>query len=304
MTVAAGGAPARDMAERFRTIDSVREAIRRQPITGGSADIANQLAAVAVIEAYEAGEILITQSAADTDLFLILCGSVVVSPNGRDDTIRRAHDHVGEMATIDPAVRRSATVRANEPVVVARIKEPHFSSVANAHPSMWRRLAVEMAERLRQRARKVRIRNDTARLFIASSSEALKIAKALKDALVGDPYEMKIWTDGIFVPGMTNIEALENELSKADFAVILLSPDDRVLSRYKLSRVPRDNLILELGLFIGAIGRRRAIMVHPRGITIKVPTDLLGVTPIKYDSLDMKSVANDLRAIIRSLGPK
>jgi CRP/FNR family transcriptional regulator, cyclic AMP receptor protein len=304
MSSSAGSTAAKDLANRFRQIESLREAIRRQPITDGSADIADLFARVAVTEPYETGEILISQDGTDSDFFFILSGSVVVSPNGRDDTIRGAQNHVGEMTTIDPAVRRSATVRAAEPVVVARISEPDFSAVADAHPAIWRHLARELAERLRQRVRTVPVRKDNARVFIASSSEALPIANALKASFRSDPYDITIWTDGIFVAGMTNIEALEEELSRSDFAIILLSPDDRVLSRFRLSRAPRDNLILELGLFIGAIGRRRAIMVHPRGAILKIPTDLLGVTPIKYALIDLSSVTAELRAIFIALGPK
>jgi CRP/FNR family cyclic AMP-dependent transcriptional regulator len=93
----------------------------------------------------------------------------------------------------------------------------------------------------------------------------LQTAKALKLSLEADPYDVNIWTDGIFTPGLTNIEALEQELSEADFAILLLSPNDRVFSRLKFFSAPRDNLILELGLFIGAIGRTRALMVQPQG---------------------------------------
>jgi predicted nucleotide-binding protein len=115
---------------------------------------------------------------------------------------------------------------------------------------------------------------------------------------------VNVWTDGIFTPGLTNIEALEQELKRADFAVLLLSPDDRVLSRWVFSRAPRDNLILELGLFVGAIDRRRAIMVQPLASKPKVPTDLLGVIPIKYVGADMDFVAAELRKIFHSLGSK
>ena len=103
---------------------------------------------------------------------------------------------------------------------------------------------------------------------------------------------------------MTNIEALEAQLPLADFAVLFLSPDDQVLSRGRTSIAPRDNLILELGLFAGTLGRRRALMVQPQGIDLRIPTDLLGVNPIKYEGTDMRSVASELRSIINTLGSK
>ena len=296
---------ATELAQRFAAQNHLREALRRQTITEGNEEVVGRLATVAVVEPYESGQTLIHQGRTDTDIFLILAGAVIVSPNGRDDTIRSAHNHVGEMATIDPAVRRSATVRASEPTVVARVREDDFSKIANDYPFVWRRLARELAERLRQRASGVQIRKAISRLFIASSSEALHLATKLRDKLLRSPdLDVKVWTDGIFAPGSTNIEALEDELERADFAVLLLSPDDRVLSRWRISKAPRDNLILELGLFIGAVGRHRAIMVYPRAARLKIPSDLLGVTPIKYSDMDMSAVAVELSGIITSLGSK
>jgi predicted nucleotide-binding protein len=307
MTFTGSPFTARDVAARFSGINglaAISEIIRGLPFVEGNSDVADRLAAVAVVAPYEPDEVLITQGAADTDILFILAGSVIVAPNGRDDTVRRAPAHIGEMATIDRRVRRSATVRAREPTVSARVAEPDFSRIANAYPFVWRHLAIELGERLRQRVARVSPRRETPRVFIASSSEGLTLATALKSALATDPVDVNIWTDGIFTPGLTNIEALEEELERAAFAVLLLSPDDRVLSRWVCSRAPRDNLILELGLFVGAIGRRRAIMIYPSNSKLKIPSDLLGVTPIKYAATDMVSVAAELRNIFQSLGSK
>jgi CRP/FNR family transcriptional regulator, cyclic AMP receptor protein len=268
--------------------------ICKLPFVEGNLDVADQLAAAATVESYEAGEMLITQGAADTGIHFILSGSVSVARSGRDGVVRYAPAHVGEMATIDPSARRSATVTAREPTVIARVAEPDFSRIANDHPFIWRHLAIELGDRLRQRLRNVPVRKKNARVFIASSSEGLKIAASLKAALATDPFDVNVLT-GSFTPGLTNIEALEEELERADFAVLLLSSDDHVLSRWIFSHAPRDNLILELGLFVGAIGRRRAIMVQPAGSKLKIPTDLLGVIPIKYAGTDMNFDAVELQ---------
>jgi CRP/FNR family cyclic AMP-dependent transcriptional regulator len=213
-----------DLASRFRDKTALENAIVRQTISGGNFEVARQLAKIATVQSYEQNEVLIRQGETDTHFFLILSGSVIISPNGRDDTTRRAHSHVGEMATIDPAVRRSATVRAGEATVVARISESEFSKVADSYPFLWRRIALELAERLRQRADGVATRAETPRVFIASSSEALGIATALNNNLTTHPkLEVKLWSDGVFTPGTTNIEALEEELKVADFAAIVLS---------------------------------------------------------------------------------
>ena len=57
-------------------------------------------------------------------------------------------DHFGEMALLDDAARRSATVVAATPVVVAYVSRHHFETLLATNPSI--RAAVERS--LRQRA--------------------------------------------------------------------------------------------------------------------------------------------------------
>ncbi len=91
----------------------------------------------------------------------------------------------------------------------------------------------------------------------------------------------------------------------------MLGPDDRVLSRGEETDAPRDNVIFELGLFMGALKRERTFLVLPRGLDIKVPTDILGLNPLTYQKgtqAEMPSliapVCDDLRQIIMKKGPK
>jgi predicted nucleotide-binding protein len=292
---------------RFQGSDGarrLRDLFKRQALTESKDDVVEQLALASTVEVYDVGETIIKQDGTDTDIFFILSGSVTVSPNERPDTTRSAGTHVGEMAAIDPSARRSARVYAREPAIVARVSEPALTTVASAHPFIWRHLAREMCDRLRQRVAKVPVRKPKPRLFIASSKEGLAIAKAFKAAIPSEAAEIVLWTKGIFTPGITNVEALEAELLRADFALIVLSPDDKVISRGTTSNAPRDNLILELGLFVGAIGRRRALMALPRGLDLKLPTDLLGVNPVTYWRSKIPAAAKQLRSIIDNLGSK
>jgi len=60
---------------------------------------------------------------------------------------------------------------------------------------------------------------------------------------------------------MATIEILERELDESDFAVVTLTPDDRISSRGKSTKAPRDNVLFELGLLMGSLGRERTYFV-------------------------------------------
>ena len=113
----------------------------------------NDLAAVVEpylkLEEVFAGTNLIEQGASDTDLFLILGGTFSVAIDGRVVARKKAGEHVGEMAVVNPFTPRSASVTATSDSVVARITEPDFSALADRYPRLWRRIALELASRLR-----------------------------------------------------------------------------------------------------------------------------------------------------------
>jgi hypothetical protein len=126
--------------------------------------------------------------------------------------------------------------------------------------------------------------NTPLNIFIASASEGLDVANAVRDALgrnIG--FQPRIWNEGTFKPSMTFIEALEEELAQSDFAVLTLTPDDQTESRGKVSMAPRDNVLFELGLFMGRLGRNRTYFVCDKNQEVKIPTDLLGVEPATYE---------------------
>lgn len=75
----------------------------------------------------------------------------------------------------------------------------------------------------------------------------------------------------------TYIESLESAASEADFALFVLTPDDLTRSRGKQQWSPRDNVVFELGLFMGKIGRERCYLVTEEARGLKLPSDLLGL---------------------------
>lgn len=118
-------------------------------------------------------------------------------------------------------------------------------------------------------------------VFIGSSTEGLRIAKYIQ-VLLDHTCEATIWSQGIFGLGEGTLESLVLAVEKFDFAILVLTPDDMTTSREKEVQSPRDNVLFELGLFVGGIGRERTFIVYDRDKEIKIPTDLAGITAATF----------------------
>ena len=84
-------------------------------------------------------------------------------------------------------------------------------------------------------------------VFIGSSKESLKIARAVKRSLA-DCCKAIVWDQGVFKLSKTTIESLLEQLRKTDFAIYIFSPDDISYIRDQKFSTVRDNVIYELGL--------------------------------------------------------
>ncbi len=287
------------------------EALKHQLIVGEDEQLAEAIHASSELIEYSRQSVIVKDSAADNDIFFILSGEVSIEVGGRQIAVRTAGQHLGEMSVVEPEEARSASAVAVETVVVAKMTAKDFSQLADCNSRLWRNVARQLASRLRQRNQFIRPTNTQPILFIGCSVESLSIARAMQSDLEHDPITARIWTNNVFQASAFAIEALEHQLSEVDFAAIVLSPDDTVVSRDVASAAPRDNLILELGLFIGAIGHRRVFAIHPRDAEIKLPTDLLGLTPLTYSTGQLANpsdavaaVCNELRRIINLKGSR
>jgi len=118
-------------------------------------------------------------------------------------------------------------------------------------------------------------------VFIGSSTEGSRVAQEILFKL-RNYAESTIWEDGVFNPGAGTLETLVDLLDKFDFAIFVLSPDDTIEVRGRSYASPRDNVLFELGLFMGSLGRRRTFIVHAAGVDLKLPSDLAGITTSPY----------------------
>lgn len=285
--------------------------LSEQSLVRGDRSIARELIDAGALRDIRRGTPLTAQGSSTNEIFLILSGNVSVSVNTRELATRQGGAHVGEMALIDPTARRSATLTAVERSAVLVITEPRFTKIADRHPIIWRRIGVELASRLRERNRFHPEPHDEPIIFVGSSGEALPVARIIHASLTRKPSVPKLWSEDVFQASKTTIEDLYKLSAESDFAVLVLTPDDITVSRGKKKLSPRDNVVFELGLFVGALGRERTFIVKPAGVDIKIPTDLLGVTRLEYPNGPARTISRRLRGVnatlwrsIKNLGPK
>ncbi|MDN3645081.1 nucleotide-binding protein [Pontixanthobacter aestiaquae] len=300
------------IADYFQQNENLRvETLSEQKLVRGDMELSKRLDQAGELLEIQEGDAFIQQGDNSKSIYFILSGTTEIVVNGRKVATRGPSDHVGEMAVIQPTQLRSATCIAAEQQLVLRVKGEDFNNISEEFPKIYQPLAKEMAKRLLERNNSMPGHRENVRVFIICSVEALDIARTIQNAFEHDPFNVTVWTDGVFKIATYPVEALEAELENSDFALAIAHADDRTLSRDVEWPSPRDNVIFELGLFLGRLGRSRAILMEPRDGEIKLPSDLSGITTIPYSFPDEKNdvasamapACNRLRDHIQSLGP-
>ena len=128
----------------------------------------------------------------------------------------------------------------------------------------------------------VKIENSNKIFIVHGHDEAMKqaVARALE----------KIDLDPIILhdqpnQGRTIIEKF-TDYSDVSFAIILLSPDDQAYSKNQPEIInfrARQNVILELGFFIGKLGRNRVFILKKDENKFEMPSDYNGVVYTSFD---------------------
>src|SRR5262245_28549734 len=142
------------------------------------------------------------------------------------------------------------------------------------------------------------------RIFLGSSGQQAKLLKAITRAL-GDTADVEPWTT-TFNPGRSTLDRLVELSHEVDFAAFVFAQDDWTTTDASQpgQASPRDNVVFEAGLFGGALGIRRTFILHAHGS--KLPSDLLGLTSIRYDPAtgpaDIRAINQKLRKAIEAEG--
>jgi hypothetical protein len=121
------------------------------------------------------------------------------------------------------------------------------------------------------------------RIFVGSSREAIDVCRAIQGEL-DDDFDVTVWDQDIFRLSYGALDSLLDALDSSDAGVFVLRPDDLTESRGESSPTVRDNVTFELGMFIGRLGRDRTFMLTPAHSTVRLPSDLIGLTTARYDA--------------------
>jgi hypothetical protein len=138
------------------------------------------------------------------------------------------------------------------------------------------------------------------RIFLGSSGQQEKLLQALTRGL-RDIADVEPWTT-VFNPGVSTLDRLVELTREVDFAAFVFAQDDWTTKGASPDAAsgqasPRDNVVFEAGLFGGALGMRRTFILHAHGA--KLPTDLLGLTSIRYDPDTTPSIVRQINQKLR-----
>lgn len=121
------------------------------------------------------------------------------------------------------------------------------------------------------------------RIFIGSSREAIDVCRAVQSEL-DDDFDGMVWYQDVFHLSYGALDSLLDALDSSDAGVFVLRSDDLTTSRGVVDPAVRDNVLFELGMFIGRLGRDRTFMLTPSASPVRLPSDLVGLTVAEYDA--------------------
>src|SRR5215831_13707786 len=138
------------------------------------------------------------------------------------------------------------------------------------------------------------------RIFLGSSAQQEKLLQALTRGLQ-DIAGVDAWMT-VFNPGVSTLSRLVELTREVDFAAFVFAQDDWTTKGASPEAAsgeasPRDNVVFEAGLFGGALGIHRTFILHANGA--KLPTDLLGLTTVRYDPDTTPAIVRQINQKLR-----
>lgn len=147
------------------------------------------------------------------------------------------------------------------------------------------------------------------KIFIGSTTQHLELARRIQQKINdyqtdNNKFNAKIWNEGdFFTPGQYGLTSLIRSLTEFDFAVLILTPDDAIkLAGKGTKKIPRDNLLFELGLCYGLLGEGHVIALTEKTLKPKdLLSDFLGITFIPFDLQDIDTNAGTISSAVTKI---
>ncbi len=114
--------------------------------------------------------------------------------------------------------------------------------------------------------------NNHRHIFLGYSSEAEAVAKSISVYLAGMGVDILDWHQ--FKTGGFILQRIEEAARTTTCGIFLFTASDELRRQSVRRKVPRDNVIFELGYFAGKKGKERTLVIVEEGT--EVPTDLGG----------------------------
>ncbi len=143
------------------------------------------------------------------------------------------------------------------------------------------------------------------RIFIGSSSEEKVTAEQVQRLLKKD-FDVVIWDDNLWDRSVFKLNNnFLHDLMKAplkfDFGILIGTPDDKVVVRKKTYLQARDNILFELGLFIGRLGlQRTCFLVHK---DVKKVSDLDGIFFSRFSDDNLEEKVEEIKDFFLQTDP-
>lgn len=120
-------------------------------------------------------------------------------------------------------------------------------------------------------------REPVKRVLILSSKEGYSVAFAFKtclERLARGRVEAKLWDRTR--PNGWLLEHVIGQIRRYPFVVLVVTPDEQIVSRGEAGFSPRDNLLMELGIALATNEHDHTFLLHPDNIHLKFPTNIEG----------------------------
>ncbi|MFN8865100.1 MAG: TIR domain-containing protein [Flavobacteriales bacterium] len=141
------------------------------------------------------------------------------------------------------------------------------------------------------------------RVFVGSSKEGFSIAeqvRAMVFAECEDWLSVETWKqEGLFHQNSSYLKDLITASRRFDYGILVASKDDKLISRHRWYSTPRDNVMFEMGLFLGSLGLTRAFLLVEE--KAKLPTDYSGVTVAYFKRGNAESIRNAISNIVTAI---